>query len=257
LPNRTPPSADSGDTPGVDCRRGVGGWHNYFSDDECDIPDAFGVSSVFASAPSIGWWLGTFDGHESNPSGVAECFGPSCSQPNGPYGVNTSGCGTNTAGGSQFHTAVGTASDMWVAGWQIPADDEGTILGPSSPLACHYANGTWTDASPPAQPLYDDGQYFTGATLLPHGELWAVGRRFSSDGQPPRTSIMQRATDGTWSDLGGINFEWNGAPESAYLDQIVHMPGTQTQMWATGFREPWPEGQGKPGRFGGFLLYHP
>jgi hypothetical protein len=146
---------------------------------------------------------------------------------------------------------------MWVVGWQIPADSEGTIQGPADPFACHYANGVWADSSPQPQPRYDDGQSFLGATLLPDGELWAVGRRFSSGGGSPTTSIMRRAADATWSDLGGINFDAYGSREAAALNQVVHMPGTQTQMWATGFRTPWPEGQGKRGRVGGFLLYHP
>jgi hypothetical protein len=59
------------------------GWHSYWADDECDIPDYYSVSALFASAPETGWWIGAFDGHEGYGGGVAECFGTSCAQGQG------------------------------------------------------------------------------------------------------------------------------------------------------------------------------
>jgi hypothetical protein len=105
------------------------------------------------------------------------------------------------------------------------------------PRALHWDGSAWQDRSPKL-PERDDHVLLAAATVR-GGELWAVGYRRSHGAD--RTLIMHWDGAG-WSDLGGPN-----PSAEDYLTQVVHVPGTASEMWALG--------QGQD--VGSFLLHHP
>ena len=215
-------------------------WQRPWIGNDCGELNEYYVNRLFSPASGAVRQLGylsVFSPFGTTPS--TSCFGSPC--------VACPAPACDSSWGVPY-AATGTPSDMWIVGGgnKQPSPE-------NAPFAAHYADGVWTDESPPITPRW---HILAGATVLGNGNLWAVGNRFPElpQGGDIRTLIMQRAADGTWTDLGGVSFEAYGQAEQSWLNQVVHMPHTATQMWAAGYREPEYYTRG---RFGGFLLYHP
>jgi len=205
-------------------------WRMSFGSDGCGGQYVYVINALFAAAPDTAWQFGAFLG-SNFPTDAPEnaCYGLSCAS-------------VPTMTGSQIFGATGNGSDMWIVGYAKPDENPWLTDG----FAAHYANGAWTNESPPI--AYQNGRKLFSAAMLPNGDLWAVGTRAEY-----LTWFMRRAPDGTWSGEGSINFDSYGVRESAQLAQVVHVPGTASEMFAAGYR--W-SGLSQ-GRSGGFLLHHP
>lgn len=183
-------------------------WKMVTDNDECDGDSNYGYDSVTPIASGTALALGTQTPPDAYPRiGIADCL-PSTSN----------GCPAPLSGaqlGTEEHAAAGTEKNLWVIG----------ETSPEAPLAYDWNGTAWTDTSPSFG--YTTQHELRSATLLPDGDLWAVGDRTSTGGE--RTLILSHSAAG-WHDLGGPNV---GSGDNA-LRQVVHVSGTASEMWAIG-----------------------
>jgi|1186.fasta_scaffold04543_4 hypothetical protein len=126
-----------------------------------------------------------------------------------------------TPAGGAWLAAAGTArSDIWALG---AADIDSSPSG-NTIVAEHWNGTSWTTLQTPPYVTRHD---VAAVTEVSSTSAWAVGARFTSSGW--RTLIVHVTAAGI-EDLGGPN----PSLVADELDDIVHVPGTLSEMWAVG-----------------------
>lgn len=196
-------------------------WQVVNDQEQCDAGSDVTLATVSSTGPASTWVVGSAIIDYDTNAGYLACSGSGCPASQLPDD------------GYQITSAAGSPSSTWVIG---STDEAGT-----QPLAYHWNGSTWSDLSPTFG--YTTYHELEAATVLPSGNVWAVGTRASATpGAAGRTLILEHTASG-WHDLGGPNV---GTDQNG-LGAIVHATGTASEMWAIG-----DAGSGGP-----IVLHHP
>jgi hypothetical protein len=128
----------------------------------------------------------------------------------------------NLPSGNLWGVASLDTTDAWAVGWTVPggAYNKGVTL--------HWNGSAWTRITSAGR-VGGESQFLFGVDAVAHGDVWAVGQRFTETG--PSTALIEHWNGTAWSRIPSPHL----AGDFSYLQDVKAF--ATDDVWAVGLRE--------------------